>query len=63
MCMNLKNSHPFTESAEGITGTSTMASLGAGPPPHAARLLDRPLSKGLMSWGVVPTSAVRILVD
>jgi hypothetical protein len=38
MCMNLKNSHPFTESAEGIFCAQLpppWCPLGAGPPPHS----------------------------
>lgn len=64
MCMNLKNSHPFTESAEGIYVHSHQGVFQVLGHYHGVQsYLDRLLSKGLMTWGVVPPSAVRILVD
>lgn len=63
MCMNLKNSHPFTESAEGISVHNHHCSLvGAGPTTVLHRFTLTGFSEALVISGVVPTSAVRNLV-
>lgn len=64
MCMNLKNAHPFTESVsllKGILCTTIMVSSGCWPF-ATLHTYNRLLPKGLMILGVVPTSAVKVLV-
>lgn len=62
--MNLQNSHPSTESAEGIYVHNHHVSSRCWPTTTHHRLISTGLlPRGLVIWGVVPTSTVRILVD